>query len=167
MRVSFSIPTVLEIWDKLSSRLSGFSGSSSQAKNHVYDSCTHDGHQGPALSSALHAASLPKACAPIETVMHLIAQHGVLFIFSIGGYRFDITSCNSLRHRVFVMRRIKNCPEFEMRRLKKTMHGFLKRLSAHRCGILRVHVRRGRSFAAVVTRRSELYLHVPQCSPTH
>ena len=27
-----------------------------------------------------------------------------LFIFSLGGYRLDITLCNSLRHRVFVAR---------------------------------------------------------------
>ena len=43
------------------------------------------GDQWGALSSALYATSLPKACAPTETLMHPIAKRSFLFFFSFGG----------------------------------------------------------------------------------
>ena len=43
------------------------------------------GDQWGALSSALYATSLPKACAPTETIMRPMAKCGFLFFFHFGG----------------------------------------------------------------------------------
>ena len=43
------------------------------------------GAWGHVLSPALYAMCLPKACAPTETVKHIIPKQIFLFIFSIGG----------------------------------------------------------------------------------
>ena len=80
--------------------------------------------------------------------------------FSFGGCRFDITSLSSLRHCVFVLRRVTLLSCLKWQHLKKNGARFSDELLAHCCGILHVHAQRGPPLMAAVTKTNGFQLHV-------